>query len=35
MQDELDDGMTVTVTATYDNHDNWSSYIGITDDPDW
>ena len=35
MQDELDAGMTVTVVADYDNHDNWQSPISIPDLTTW
>ena len=27
--------MVVTVAATYDNHDDWPSPIGVLDDPSW
>ena len=35
LQDELDAGMAVTVTADYQNHDKWLSLIGIEDVTDW
>ena len=35
LSDEITDGMTVTVTADYVNHDNYPSPIGIADETDW
>ena len=35
MQDEIDAGMTTVVEASYDNHDEWISPIGVEDDPNW
>ena len=35
MNDEITDGMTVTVTANYVNHDNYPSPIGVADLADW
>ena len=30
-----DDGLTVVVTAVYDDHDDWPSPIGVADFTNW
>lgn len=35
MSDELSNGMIITVEATYLNHNDWLSPIGVADDPSW
>jgi len=31
----VDDGLNVVVTAVYDDHDDWSSPIGVVDFTNW